>query len=82
MGTLPLQNYTSAKYEYALHGAIPFTSSIANKKGVMILIETKKGIKFGVFFSVTVPFPNGTEESHVDEKALLFNITSEKTFTM
>jgi hypothetical protein len=59
MGTLPVQYYSSAKHEYSLHGAIPFTSSIANKKGVMILIESKKGVKFGAFFSVTVPFPNG-----------------------
>ena len=80
MGTLPVENYSSAIYEYALHGVISFSSSIASKRGVMILIETKKGIKFGAFFSATVPFTNGIEESHVDDKAILFNITSEKTF--
>jgi hypothetical protein len=80
MEILPLKYYKSAKYEYALHGAVPFTSSIANKRGVMILIETKKGVKFGAFFSAAVPFRNAIEESHVDDKAILFNISSEITF--
>jgi hypothetical protein len=48
----------------------------------MILIETKKGVKFGVFFSAKVPFTNAVDESHVDGHAILFNITSEKAFPL
>lgn len=47
-----------------------------NKKGVMIVIESQKGIKFGAFFSANVAFTHAIKESHLDERAILFNITS------
>ncbi len=60
MGLLPLDNqYKTAKWEYQLGGLTPFNSSLANKKGVCIIIESKKGVKFGAYFSVSVPFNNG-----------------------
>ncbi len=51
-----------------------------NKKGVVIVIESEKGIKFGAFFSVQIAFTNGILESHFDNHAFLFNISSKKIF--
>jgi hypothetical protein len=76
MEALPLENYSSAENKYSLGGFVPFGKSLANKKGVMIVIESNKGIKFGAFFSASIPFTNDIEESHFDKQAVLFNITS------
>jgi hypothetical protein len=35
-----------------------------DKKGVMIIIQSKKGIKFGAFFATKINFTHGTIESH------------------
>ncbi len=76
---LPL-DYNFAKWEYQLGGSVTFNDSMRDKKGSMIIVETKKGIKFGGFFASTIKFTNGVVESHSDEHAVLFNITSEMTF--
>jgi len=34
------------------------------KDNVLIVIESKKGIKFGAFFSKKIDFTNGVVESH------------------
>ena len=51
-----------------------------DKKGVMIIIESKKGNKFGAFFATSINFTHDTIESHEDEHLVLFNITKEKKF--
>jgi hypothetical protein len=68
MSKLPIKNnnYNSAKKEYSLNGTGRFGSSMINKKGVMIVIESKKGMRFGAFFSAKIPFNNGILESHID----------------
>jgi hypothetical protein len=81
MAKLPIKNnYKSAKNEYSLNGPGRFGSSMINKQGVMIVIESKKGNKFGAFFSAKIPFNNGIIESHLDGQAILFNITCEKIY--
>ena len=80
MEKLPLEKYELAKWEYQLGGAVSFAGCMTNKKGVMIVIQSKKGIKFGGFFSANLDFTHGIVESHLDQHAVLFNITAEKTF--
>jgi hypothetical protein len=76
---LPL-DYNFATWEYQLRGKVTFNDSMRDKKGSMIIVESKKGNKFGGFFASTIKFTNGIVESHLDEHAVLFNITSEKTY--
>jgi len=51
--------YSSAKLEYSYGGSVLFSAGVANKKGVVILIETQKGVKFGCFFTASIPFHFG-----------------------
>ena len=72
--------YSSAKLEYSYGGSVLFSAGIANKKGVVIVIETQKGVKFGCFFTASIPFHFSKTESHLDNYAVLFNISNKKSF--
>jgi hypothetical protein len=48
--------YSSAKLEYSYGGSVLFSTAVENKKGVVIVIETKKGVRFGCFFTASIPF--------------------------
>ena len=63
-----------------MFGLQPFAGSIANKEGVLILMETEEGVKFGAFTSLKLPFPNSTTNSYKDEFSFLFNATDKIVF--
>jgi len=77
---LPYGRYRTAKYEYRLGGLVPFTNSFADKWGSIVIIETKNGTKFGAFTKKRMSFPNGVLDSHIDDKAVLFNISTKTAF--
>ncbi len=72
--------YSSAKLENSYGGSVFFSAGVKNKKGVVIVIETKIGVRFGCFFTASIPFHFSKTESHLDNYAVLFNISNKKSF--
>jgi hypothetical protein len=82
MRIISSNNYTSAKKEFSINATDLFGTSLSDKNGAIIIIESQKGIKFGAFFTANIDFITNQVESYLDNQAVLFNITDEKVFPM
>ncbi len=73
--TIISQNtYKSAKNEFSISATDLFGASLSNMNGALIIIESKKGMKFGAYFTAKVDYINSTVESYFDSEVALFNI--------
>ena len=59
-----------------------FSTSLANRNGALVIVETDRNIKFAAFYSANIPFKLGESKSHIDSNAILFNITNKRTFPL
>jgi hypothetical protein len=66
MSIISSNKYSSAKKEFSINATDLFGASLSNKNGALILIESKKGIKFGAYFTAKIDFINSEVESYLD----------------